>query len=222
VKIRLDRVRDLASTFTASPVARAIRSLCASGAGAQPAQKERPAASHRVPASKVRFESFEPRVLKAADPVLITGALDSPGETDRYTFTLTADSQVVFDSLTNNGNINWTLTGPHGEVVTARGFDSSDSANFSGTPVLDLAAGEYTLKVDGAGDTAAAYGFRLINLADATELTVNTPRTGTLTDPKQSDSYSFTAVAGERLYFDVQSTTGLAAHRPVRPAGARL
>src|SRR5687768_8860065 len=104
----------MARTFTASPIARAIRSLCASGSGAKPAAK---VGSHRPPPSRVRFESFEPRVLMAADPVLITGALDSPGETDRYNFTLDVNSQVVFDSLTNSANINWSLTGPRGTVV---------------------------------------------------------------------------------------------------------
>ena len=84
MKIRSERVRDIARSFTTSPLARAVRNLCSRSVAATPATK---GTSHRPPPSRVKFETFEPRVLMAADPVLVTGAIDSPGETDRYTFT---------------------------------------------------------------------------------------------------------------------------------------
>src|SRR3546814_15325854 len=77
---------------------------------------------------------------------------------------------ALFDSLTPNSSLTWTLTGPEGAVVDARRFDQSDSSGFSGNPVLDLAPGDYVLTVDGAGDTTAFYNFLLTDLANATPL----------------------------------------------------
>lgn len=86
----------------------------------------------RAPAAsreKLVFEAFEPRVLLAGDPVTprIDGSLDVAGEVDRYAFTLSEDLRVVFDSLTDNGNIRWSLDGPRGAVDSGRPFSQSDS-----------------------------------------------------------------------------------------------
>ena len=74
------------------------------------------------------FESFEPRVLLSGETVAprIDGSLDVPGETDRYGFTLNDNVRVVFDSLTNNANMRWSLEGPRGSVVSGRSFTASD------------------------------------------------------------------------------------------------
>ena len=61
-----------------------------------------------TPKKSILFETIEPRVLMSADAAIsISGAIDAPGEVDRYAFTLTSDIKVVFDSLTNNSNFNW-------------------------------------------------------------------------------------------------------------------
>jgi hypothetical protein len=53
---------------------------------------------------KLSFEALESRILMSGDlnPVAVTGSIDVPGETDRYAFTLDADTKVVFDSQTNS------------------------------------------------------------------------------------------------------------------------
>jgi hypothetical protein len=109
-----------------------------------------------APQARTHFESFEPRVLldgTAIAPPRIDGSLDAPGETDRYTFTLSENLRVVFDSLTNNSNIRWSLSGPRGTVVSDRPFSQTDSADLGGDIAYDLAAGDYTLTVDGVADT---------------------------------------------------------------------
>src|SRR5688572_3929746 len=117
----------------------------------------------------IRFEALEPRVLLAGDAApaaqTVTGAIDAPGEVDTYGLNLADNAKIVLDSLTNNSNFNWTLTGPRGTEVSARSFANTDSADQSGNTVLDLLKGDYTLSIDAQGDATGAYGFRIIDLA---------------------------------------------------------
>src|SRR5262249_41405402 len=83
------------------------------------------------------------------------GTLGLAGQRDLYTFTLAADTKVVFDALTNNSAFNWSLIGPRGTLVSARNFTGSDSS--AGDSVLDLAAGTYTLTVGASSDPAASF-----------------------------------------------------------------
>ena len=66
----------------------------------------------------------------------VSGRIAQPGESDVYSFSLTAETLVMLDSLTNSADINWTLTGPQGEIVSARRLSDTDSADFSASPVL--------------------------------------------------------------------------------------
>ena len=173
--------------------------------------------------ASVRFESLEPRVLLAGDSagiVAVAGSIDVQGEQDRYEFTLDQRSQVVFDSLTNNSSLNWSLAGPQGTVITNRSFFSSDSVNFSGNPLLDLAVGDYVLTVDGANDAVGAYSFKLIDVAQAAQvLTVGSVVNGTLSPAKETDIYRFNAVAGEQYYFDQRSNAESIYWRLLDPYG---
>ena len=164
---------------------------------------------------KLLFEAMEQRVLLAADPLTsfvvaqVHGSLDAPGETDRFTFTLAADMQVVFDSLTNNANFNWSLVGPRGTLVNSRSFAASDSVDLVGTsPVLKLVAGSYTLTVDGVADATGAYDFQLLDLAKANALTPGTPVSNSLTPANETSVYKFDAIAGEHYFLDVTGRTG--------------
>ncbi|WP_346949563.1 LEPR-XLL domain-containing protein, partial [Dyella sp.] len=62
----------------------------------------------------IRFEALEPRVLLSGDvnpaALSINGALDAPGQQKQYQFTVQDTKRVVFDSLTNRSDLNWTLT----------------------------------------------------------------------------------------------------------------
>ena len=162
-------------------------------------------AVQRAIAKRVRFEPLEPRVLMSADAIPVSGTLNTPGQVDHYSFTLTAETHLVFDSLTNNSNVDWTLSGPQGQVVTDRSFSASDGAAFTGTPVLDLTSGTYTLSVSGVGDTTGAYSFRLINADNAQVLQSDTPVSGQLSPGDSTDIYRFSANAGDHLFFDTLS-----------------
>ena len=72
----------------------------------------------------------------------------------------------------------------------------------SGSPLLDLAAGVYTLIIDVEFDSVPAYSFRLRDLSAATPLTLGTTVSSTLSPGNETDLYQFTVSAGERYYFD--------------------
>ncbi|MCB2043949.1 MAG: LamG domain-containing protein, partial [Rhodoferax sp.] len=52
----------------------------------------------------------------------VSGAIAHPGQVRSHTFTLDADSLLLFDSLTNSTSFKWSLTGPRGTIVSARNF----------------------------------------------------------------------------------------------------
>uniref|UniRef100_UPI0025DBB667 LamG domain-containing protein n=1 Tax=uncultured Pseudacidovorax sp. TaxID=679313 RepID=UPI0025DBB667 len=171
------------------------------------------------------FESFEPRVLLAADPVVprVDGNLDVAGEVDRYSFTVAQDVRIVFDSLTSNGNMRWTLQGPAGNLVDDRGFTNSDSYDVGGDVAMNLRPGDYTLSVRGVGDTTGAYAFRLLNLANATPLTLGQQASGRLDPGNETDAFSFAATAGQSVYLDMQAMSGGdASWRLIDPFGRNL
>jgi RHS repeat-associated protein len=130
----------------------------------------------------------------------IAGSIDIPGATDEYTFNLASDSQLYFDSLTNDYNFHWTLVGPAGTAVSNRYFSDSDWDRSSSD--LRLPAGAYQLSIDASGDTTGDYSFRLIDLASATMIDAGMPINGSLMSANATDAYQFTAAAGDRFFFD--------------------
>jgi hypothetical protein len=136
---RSSAVPDLATSLLGRLVRRALESIA-------------PAPTVRRVAPLI--EALEPRVLLAADPVMprVDGHIDVPGEVDRYSFSLKNDVRIVFDSLTADPQMQWSLQGPGGSVVPPTSMRSADSADIGGNTAIDLKAGDYTLSVDGTGD----------------------------------------------------------------------
>jgi hypothetical protein len=96
----------------------------------------------------------QPQVPFSGSPLtigsVINGAISTSGEADPYVFTLGTTTRLHFDSLTDNGSLNWSLAGPAGTLVNSRPFNSSDSFDF-GSPLMSLPAGTYLLTVAGSG-----------------------------------------------------------------------
>src|SRR5262249_28779649 len=112
----------------------------------------------------------------------VNGTLATPGSQDRYTFTLAGSTLLYFDSLTNNFNLNWTLTGPAAPAVNARDFTSG-----ANNTVISVPAGDYTLTIDLPGEQTGAYAFRLWDVAQAAALTPGTPVSGELNPANETD-----------------------------------
>ncbi|MFO1022809.1 MAG: Ig-like domain-containing protein [Planctomycetales bacterium] len=136
----------------------------------------------------------------------VNGSLTSPGQSDQFTFTLGARTNVYFDALTNDPSLTWTLKGA--DITITEAFANSDWA--TNNAVRSLPAGSYTLTVDRDGDSVGPYQFRLIDLSTATplQLPLGTPTNGTLNPTNETDFYKFSATAGQKFYLDSISLTG--------------
>ncbi|MCP4925155.1 MAG: hypothetical protein GY916_04335, partial [Gammaproteobacteria bacterium] len=146
---------------------------------------------------------------------LINGDIDHPGQIDSYSFSLLEARQLYFDSQTNDSGFRWTLTGPRGVEVNSRSFSTTEW----GQGLLDLPVGEYTLVVDGSTDTTGAYSFRLIDLNQASAITLGVPVVGQLNPANESHVYQFVATAGEQYFFDRLTSSYYTSWRLLDPYG---
>jgi hypothetical protein len=139
----------------------------------------------------------------------VDGAIAHPGQTDRYSFTLTEAKRLYFDGLTDTASITWTLSGPRGVVTGEREIRFSDGWEIgSANPLLALAPGDYVVTVDGSGAATGTYAFRLLDFAEAAPFTPGTPVSGQLNPGAESDLYRFEVPeGGGRYYFDMLSVS---------------
>ncbi|QDT46981.1 tRNA(Glu)-specific nuclease WapA precursor [Symmachiella dynata] len=147
-----------------------------------------------------------------------SGSISKAGEADEYTFTLTGDELLAFDSQTDDGDLAWTLSeATAGTVIADVPLDASDI-------VLRLGVGTYTLSIDPPGDATGSYDFQILDLASATSLTVDSTESGNLNPASSTAAYKFTAAAGDKYSFDAISWAGsAAAHwRLIDPFGNEL
>ncbi|SFJ58302.1 M10 family metallopeptidase C-terminal domain-containing protein [Planctomicrobium piriforme] len=131
----------------------------------------------------------------------VSGNISIAGQKDYYTFSLASPTRLWFDSRTNSSELRWRLTGPAGEVSTVPNFGWDDF------DLGLLAAGNYTLTVEGDADAKGIYAFNLLNLASATNISFNTAVTTTLTPANSTKLYKFTGTAGSTIYVDQTSYT---------------
>jgi hypothetical protein len=151
----------------------------------------------------------------------INGALDAPGQQKQYQCTVQDTKRVVFDSLTNRSDLNWTLTGPNGTVVNGRQF--SDDGNSYSMPAFDLASGTYTLTVAASGDATGSYAMRIVDAAAAANLTPGTTVSDTLVQGNETSVYRFDASAGQQFFFKSNSVDGGSAYwRLIDPYGRQV
>lgn len=149
----------------------------------------------------------------------ISDSIAAVGEQDAFTFTLASNSQLIFDSLTNDAQIRWSLQGRSGEEVVNRQLSLSDasSTNF----VLPLAAGDYQLTIHGNGAATGDYAFRLLDLASAVSIDSGMTVSGMFDPGNEIRLYQFGAQAGEQLFFDaLQSPLGY--WRLIDPFGGQV
>ena len=162
----------------------------------------------RVPAQAptpppIRFESLEQRVLMSADvnPSLlnVSGALQAPGQQNQYQFTVKDPTLVVLNSLTNRSDIDLTLTGPNGQVVSES--LAQVNANWNTSPALELDAGTYTATISAQGDATGSYNLRAVDASQAVAFAPGTVVSGSLPDGNDIAVYSFSAQAGDQYWY---------------------
>ena len=158
---------------------------------------------------------------------VITGEISVAGEIDLYSFVVSAGQQVYFDAQASSdgSNTSWSVVDSVGEVVF-----SLNRLGDSG-PHVSTRGGTYTLSVNGRNDRTSTYRFQLWNVPPPDEFTIaigdvisnGVPGTGAgnIETPGVEDVYTFTAQAGQRVYFDDQasSVSGNVTWRAVDSAG---
>ncbi len=129
----------------------------------------------------------------------INASIATPGQAQRYSFTLATTKLLYFDSLLRADNLQWTLDGPLNRVVDHRGMNNSDG--YRGQGWLSLYPGAYVLTVTATADNTGAFSFRLLDLAAATTKSEGDTVSGTLNPATSTDLYQFTASAGDQVNF---------------------
>jgi Ca2+-binding RTX toxin-like protein len=148
---------------------------------------------------RVNWESFTaPPVVSGTDiefGEIVEGTLVDENDEHVYVFDLTSTTSLLFDSQSEDAySASWTLSGPTGELISSYYF-SYDDYKFDSLP-----AGTYVLTV--AGLAAGDYRFQILDLDNATPLTIDNTTSGTLNPSGGATAYTFTGTAGQLLYLD--------------------
>ena len=139
----------------------------------------------------------------------VTGTIGESGEQDIYTFDGTAGQLLFYDGLIQgNFSIFVEIISPTGNRVY---FDNSNGDSSDTNDFIRLTeTGIHQVILDGSGEVTGDYSFRLSDVAaQATSLTLDspTPITGTLDPGLESQLLSFSGTAGQRIFFDSQSSS---------------
>ncbi len=129
-----------------------------------------------------------------------SGTLATGISTNLYQFSGTAGQSLDFESLKDSpadSSIAY-LYNPGNGFVTDFYLDSDASVKLTST-------GTYLLAVSGqnAANTSVSYSFEVFDNVNLTStLTLGTEVTGTIPNPGDSHTYTFTGATGQRIYYD--------------------
>jgi hypothetical protein len=127
----------------------------------------------------------------------VSGTNDPGTRENLHRFTGTAGQRLFFNAAPTNGSGGWYLYGPNG------GYLGGNSL-YGDFEVVLPASGQYVLA---AGNNSAldpvSYSFQIVTPNTTTNpLTLATITTGSLAEVGEEDWFTFTATAGQRLYYD--------------------
>jgi choice-of-anchor A domain-containing protein/RHS repeat-associated protein len=123
------------------------------------------------------------------------------GATDLWTFNAAAGQRLFFNALSGPSGLQWTLKDANGVVVFQGPFQDVGSLFLN-------ASGPYLLSATTAGQ-GGAYTFEVWNVPNQppTAITLGQVVAGALSAPGSTAAYTFTAAAGQQLFFDVQNSS---------------
>ncbi len=126
-------------------------------------------------------------------------------QSDIYSFTGTAGERVYFEELSDSNGYtgaSWELYGPNNQDITSNYIGADLTATLSTN-------GTYTLAVyNNTSYNSATYSFEAIqNVNPTSALTLGTAVTGTIANPGDEATYTFTVTpaqiaAGQRIFFN--------------------
>ncbi|MBE9078257.1 cadherin domain-containing protein [Romeria aff. gracilis LEGE 07310] len=148
-----------------------------------------------------QFQIITPETT-TADLILgnsISGTIAEKGEQDVYTFTGSIGQRLFLDVLAYSGNHvqKLYLYSPSGVIYLDRSLSSGDAAPFTLTE-----AGIYRLVIDGAGESTGSYSFNLLDVGQATPISLDVSQSGQLSPGQETHLYTFEGNARQRLFFD--------------------
>lgn len=152
---------------------------------------------------------------------IVSGTLTNAA-TNFFTFSLATNKVLVFDNLTNSPGTTAFVEGPPGLVVNGTGLNNTDGQN--GAPLLELAPGEYQVRIRRTAAGTEFYRFRLLDTEPATATTPGVAIQDSLSPSSETKLYRFDATAGTRFFFATESTNGpsSAEWRLFNPYGERV
>ncbi len=129
-----------------------------------------------------------------------SGTVTNAAQSDVFTFTGTAGERTYFQELSDSNGYygaTWVLFGPNNQQIT------SGSIGGDLTPTLP-AAGTYTLDIyNNASYSSGTYSFEPFeNVDPSTTLTLGKPVSGTIANPGDEATYTFTGAPDQRVYFN--------------------
>ncbi|MBI1348011.1 tandem-95 repeat protein [bacterium] len=148
---------------------------------------------------------------------IVTGTIAAASQEDRYTFSVSNPSLVVFDSLQNSSNVEWRLEDAAGELVVWRTFSHGDAHSGEGAPVaFSLLPGEYTLHIRSHEGGQGNYAFRVWDAASGDELSPAATFEHQLDRPDGTRVYQLNTVesnesgfhVGDRVRFELSEWSG--------------
>ncbi|MBE9061109.1 Ig-like domain-containing protein [cf. Phormidesmis sp. LEGE 11477] len=144
---------------------------------------------------------------------VVSGTLEAGRATDFFQFEGTAGQQLFIEGLGEQSGGTFYLYGSNNQQVTAVNFVGNLDITLPGT-------GTYYLAAESFSDVALDYSFQIItNTASTTVLTLGDPVTSTISKGGEVDVYTFSATAGQRLYYDgISGSTSIDASL-VSPSG---
>lgn len=150
------------------------------------------------------------------------GSIDSRGQSYDYSFSASAPTTVLFDSLSNRSDVTWELSGPLGILRSNISFNAADEG-VANAPIRLEAAGIYHLRVIPRGSSSGAFNFRLLDLANAQPLPLDSAQTLSLNPGASAKVFHLNGHAGEYLALNLTGVTGGGARVwVIDPAGSHL
>jgi RHS repeat-associated protein len=153
-------------------------------------------------ANTFSFELIEPQRTPAENIAVgsnIARNISKPGEEDSFIFAGSIGQRLLLDAIVGTDNLSYKIYSPSGVNIY------SDASKTQNDPLTLTETGNYRIVVTGSGRNIGNYEFRLLDLAFATPVTLNsiTPTRVELDKASKIQMYKITGTFGQRLYFDL-------------------
>ncbi len=170
-------------------------------------------------AFQFRVWDVQDEQLSAALGVQVSGTFADPGAEHRFDVTIAASGDAAyFDNQAGASSLAWALVDPVGQAVFS-GVSMSSATSADRGPYT-LTAGTYRLRLSASGGALPSYVFTPWSSTHPVEpLSFGTPVVGDIPSAGSTHAYTFTALEGQKLLFDLTADTAGLRWTLVDPVG---